>query len=280
MKRILAISLVLITVVLLFCSCGQKDPSYDVTDVVLLENDDCKLTFKDITSGFFGGKNVNFTFENKSSKKLTVAVEQIIVYGYETGAFTSTEAEPGQTINHAALLFDSDLEKIGVETADEMIVNFMVSDGYDEDLGDLAVLYSGTKAIYPTGKSKSDIVYPERKVVAGERVLVDNDQVTFVVQGIDKGVFGWGLKVFAQNKLDGIEAEFYLEDLVVDGIECEYGSVTDVKAGIRKYDDLSLYGTDEMDSIKTVSFKLSVYDSSDWESDDYIFDPQEFTLTF
>lgn len=116
--------------------------------------------------------------------------------------------------------------------------------------------------------------------VFGEIVLVDNDDCTFKITGVDESsIWGYTLKVFLENKTDK-ELMFTLDNTSVNGFMCDPYWAESVAPGMKSNTTVSWFETDfEENGIETVEeiiFTLRVYDNNDWAAADIL--KEEFTV--
>ncbi|MBE6959557.1 MAG: hypothetical protein E7448_02405 [Ruminococcaceae bacterium] len=111
-------------------------------------------------------------------------------------------------------------------------------------------------------------------------VLVDNDQFTVKITGIDpKGTWGYTLKVFLENKTDK-ELMFSTDDVSVNGFMCDPFWAVSVAAGKKANEEISFsegdFKKNGIESVEEIVFTLSIYDSNDFMADDLL--EQAFTV--
>ena len=110
--------------------------------------------------------------------------------------------------------------------------------------------------------------------------LVDNDQITVKITGIDAdGFLGYTLKVFLENKTDK-ELMFSTDDVSVNGFMCDPFWASSVAAGKKANEEISFsegdFEKNGITAVEEIVFTLSVYDSNDILADDLL----EQTFTF
>lgn len=101
-----------------------------------------------------------------------------------------------------------------------------------------------------------------------EMVIVDNENVTFKITGIDpNGLLGYTVKIFAENKTDR-NLMFSLQDVSVNGFMCDPMWASTVSAGMKSNETITFLTSNLRDNgIETVTridFTLNVYNSDDW----------------
>ena len=101
-----------------------------------------------------------------------------------------------------------------------------------------------------------------------EMVIVDNENVTFKITGIDpNGLLGYTVKIFAENKTDR-NLMFSLQDVSVNGFMCDPMWASTISAGMKSNETITFLTSNLRDNgIETVTridFTLNVYNSDDW----------------
>ena len=111
-------------------------------------------------------------------------------------------------------------------------------------------------------------------------VLVDNDQFTVKITGIDpKGFWGYTLKVFLENKTDR-ELMFSTDDVSVNGFMCDPYWAVSVASGKKANEEISFSEGDfqksGIEAVEQIVFTLCIYDSNDILADNLL--EQTFTV--
>jgi len=107
-----------------------------------------------------------------------------------------------------------------------------------------------------------------------ERVLVETEDVLVKLTGIvEDPVWGYTLKVYLENRTDD-NLMFSVEDAAVNGFMCDPFWAAEVREGMKANEEISFFKSDfEANGITEVAdivFTLHVYDSDDWEKEDYV----------
>lgn len=304
MRKLIALSLVLITLLAL-CACSLPGGKTLVKlDVIAYEDDKCCLTFTDSAqNGLLGIFSVNFTLENKSSLYLRIE-GTVSVSGYQVeSVFFDEDIKPGSSKNGSIQIFKDDLEGTGVTSYDKVDTLFTIT-GYSRDYETEETICSNVFCtVYPTGKQPSEVVIPARPSTAAESVLIDNDKFSFTILDFKKGdIFGWDAQVFAQNKIKDKSICFVFSNVMVnrdfDGLLAQICLIPDARytgnqtifslysfdivpgvldSGFIPSTDMEINTDLDMNSL---SFSLSVYEY-DYNTESYgecLLDAQNFTF--
>ena len=128
--------------------------------------------------------------------------------------------------------------------------------------------------IYPTGKTPAEIVYPERRTAASEKVIVDNDVLTFVIlESEDDSIWGYSLNCYLENKSDK-SLTFSADDVSVNGFMIDPFWASTVLPGKRNYSSMSFsdseFEENGIEEVEKVEFTLRVYDADNWFDEDVL----------
>ncbi|MBP3458861.1 MAG: hypothetical protein J6K58_06600 [Lachnospiraceae bacterium] len=107
-----------------------------------------------------------------------------------------------------------------------------------------------------------------------ETVIVDNEEVTFIIESIDAdNMWGYTLKVYLENKTDK-DLMFAMENASVNGYMCDPFWASTVNAGMKDNTDISFKADDfekyHISDVTDIEFKLRVYDANDWTADNVV----------
>ena len=107
-----------------------------------------------------------------------------------------------------------------------------------------------------------------------EQVLVETENVLVKLTGIaDDPIWGYTLKVYLENRT-AANLMFSVEDAAVNGFMCDPFWAAEVREGMKANEEISFFKSDfEANGITEVTdivFTLRVYDSDDWEKEDYV----------
>ena len=234
------------------------DTLYGLNGVVVYDGDDCMFRIDSVTADeFWDSKLVKVTLQNKTSdKELTFSIGDVCVNGCMLSTLFLENVKAGETQKA-----DFNLA-IGDRTGDpqEIILDLSVSD-YSDFFGDPIV--KDTCTIYTDGYDASNIKYPERKTTDNEKVVVDTDEYTVVVLGIEDN--GWGLptlELYYENKSDK-DVNFKIDEVTIDGNYYTTYSGADVTAGHFAYESASFDGNEIEGTPEKYEFTVKVSDADE-----------------
>lgn len=107
------------------------------------------------------------------------------------------------------------------------------------------------------------------KITFTQLTVVDNDQCTIKITGIDEDNFwGYALKVQLENKSTDKTYMFSLESAAINGLVCNPLFATDVAAGKKANEEITFFDSDlealGEEEITDIELSFRVYDSNDW----------------
>ena len=239
----------------------------EMGETVIIDNENCTFTIESASQNAYVGMTVEVLLENKTDKTLLFTWNNTSVNGFMHDPFWAEEVAAGKKAK-STIHFDTyQLEEYGVESVDEIQFTLYVYDS-DDFMADPYV--NEVFAIYPTGLSAETMVYPIRGSKAGEQVIVDNEDVTFIIEsaGVD-GSF-YNLRCYISNKTDK-NVMVSWEEVSVDGFMIDPLWAVTVGAGKQAVTDISFLRSDLADNgIENpgqIEFKLNVSDYDDWMAD-------------
>ena len=228
---------------------GTGDSLYGLGGLVVYEDDNCMFRIDSVTEDdFWESKLFNVTLQNKTAdKELGFSIGDVCVNGCMLSTLFLETVKAGETIQA-----DFDLA-IGDRTGDpqEIIMDLTVSD-YNDFFGDPIV--KDTFTIYTDGYDASNVKYADRETTANEKVVVDTDEYTVIVLGVDES-WGFTLEMYYENKTDK-DVMFNVDEVKINGEDVTAYSGTDVTAGHFGYESVSF--TSDNDDLNPESFEFTL----------------------
>ncbi len=252
----------------------QSETVYTIAGEVIVDDENCTFIIKKAETDPIWGFTLKAYCENKTSDKtLMFSIYDVSVNGYMTDPFWAEEVAPGKKSNDDISFPSSDFDEIGITSADEIVFSLRVFDYDDWTAEDLV---HGVYAVYPTGLSADAVVCPERKTTASEQVIIDNDDVSFIIlDQRDDSIWGCTFDCYLENKTDST-LMFSWDDVGVNGYMVDPFWAAEVAPGMRKYSGVSFPSSDfdeiGITAADEINFTLRIYDSYDWLADDYVKD--------
>lgn len=239
---------------------------YSLTDYVVEDNENCVFTIKSIDPSGDWGFTLNVCCENKTDKTLMFSWNNVSVMGYMVDPLWATEVSAGKKANESISFSYDVLNQIGIESVDDITFMLRVSDANDwlaEPI--LAEEY----AVYPTGKSIQNIVYPARKTSDTESVLYDNSEYNVVILSGETADGEFRMQYYLENK-SGHEIMFSMENVSVNGYMADPFWGASVAAGKKLYSTACFYETllsdNGIETVEDVEFVLRVSNLKNWET--------------
>lgn len=239
---------------------------YPLVDHVVVDNESCVFTVKNIDPAGDWGFTLNVCCENKTDNSLMFSWDDVSVMGFMVDPFWATEVTAGNKAN-ATIHFSYDLlDLIGIESVDDITFTLRVS---DRDDWSAEPVLEEEYAIYPTGKSIQDITYPTRKNSDTEVVLYDNDEYSVIVLSNESEGGDFLMHYYLENKT-GHDIMFSMDAVSVNGYMADPFWGASVAAGKKLYATACFYEsllTDNgIESVEGVEFTMRVSNAKNWDT--------------
>ncbi|MDO4961971.1 MAG: hypothetical protein Q4E57_09020 [Eubacteriales bacterium] len=246
------------------------------TEVVLYEDENCAMIL--LEPAMVDGSDIingcRCYIENKMDIALRLNWDEMAANGYMIDNAFSEFLLPGAKA-YCYFSFDADeLKDCGIGEVQKLDLLFRAYDANDIHADDYARTYV---SVYMPGVSAADVVIPDRKT-EGESVVLDTDEVTFVVyDSFADGSDRYGINCYIQNKTD-TTIRFALSELDIDGVANDYfhwEQLVTGNAAIYRTIYISSRDLDEsidITNMQVLTPKIRVYDENDYEKDDYVND--------
>lgn len=250
----------------------EQTPSYVLDNQVIVDNEHCTFTIVGVENDGFHGISFKVFLENKTPDvKLMFSIDEVSINGYMTDPFWAKEVAAGKKANDSFSFSRSDLEEIGITNADEVIFKLRI---YNSDDWFADEYVDEVFTVYPTGLSAEEVVYPERRTSSGEKVIVNNDQLTFIILGsTDDNIWGYTLNCFIENKTD-VAMMISWDDVSVNGFMIDPFWAETVAPGMRSYAQISFstsqFEENAITEVENIEFTMRAYDSNNWSADDFV----------
>lgn len=236
-------------------------PAYIADSRNLVDDENVTFTVTKFVDNAHLGLEMHVYCENKTDRNMMFSLDGVSVCGVMYDPFWAEEVSAGKKAN-SIIYFDTyELEEMGIASVDEISFKLSVTDSdnwMDEPFVD------EDYTVYPTGLTAETVTYPEYQHKNGETVIMDNENLLFIVEKVDDTDGGfYTLNCYIVNRTD--------KDLMVswDGVSVN-GFMVDpfwaaaVSAGKQLYAEISFFASDlEAQGIETVTeieFTLSAYD--------------------
>lgn len=243
---------------------------------VLVDNEHCTFTVKNIDAGGIFGYTVEVFLENKTDLELMFSLRQVSVNGFMCEPYFASTVSAGMKANEKINFLQSDLDKNGITQVTDIAFTLAVYDSTDI----LAeYLVEETFTLYPMGEAAYR-EYP-RAPQPGDTVLFDNEDCAMIVAGYDpESVWGYAVTVYLENRTDDALV-FSAFDVAVNGFMCDPYWAVEVAPGKKCNTAISWLDSEFAENgiiqVETISLPIRVYESDDWMDGEIL--QETFTLT-
>ena len=248
----------------------EETAEYSGDEIVIVDDENCTMIITGINPDGDWGMELSIYLENKTDKKLMFAWSNVSVNGYLVDSYWANEVAAGKKLNGIINFYTDDFDQCNITSADEIEFDLMV---YDSDDWSADYLVDEIFTLYPTGLDADSVVVPERTVVDGEQVVVDNENLTFIIESVDPNAdWGYTLNCYIENKTD-MNLMLSWDDVSVNDYMVNPYWVSEVPAGKREYSEIRFYSEDfeanGISDVQVIEYRLSAYEIDDWLADDW-----------
>lgn len=246
----------------------EPPADYTLSDLTVVSNESCSFTVTGMEFNDHLGLQIHALCENKSDRPLMFSWLNTSVCGYMYDPLWAEEVAAGKKVNTTIGIDTYALEQMGVESVDEITFTLYVQDS-EEFMNEPVVNDQFT--LYPTGKTADTALFPEYRHKEGETVIVENGDVTFIIESVDDELADYyTLNCYIANHTDKNLLVSW-EDVSVNGFMVEPFWAVSLAAGKQAYSEIIFYRSDleeqDIEVVQDIEFKLLVSDSDDWEAD-------------
>lgn len=152
-----------------------------------------------------------------------------------------------------------------------LVFTFMACDSKDRDHDD----EDEEDSAVAENEDKETIIEKDDVITFEEQVVVDNDDMTIIIQSIDPdGTWGYTLDLYLENKTDK-NLMFSAENANINDVMCDPFFATSVSAGKKANESLSFDNETleaiGIDAVTKIEMTFAVYNEDDW-SEDHLLD--------
>lgn len=252
---------------------GSNKKEISFTNLVAVDNDECKITITDIKPDNFWGYELKVQLENKSvDKTYMFSVDGASINGVQCDPFFATEVAAEKKSNNSIWFYDSNLKALkdnDVGDYTDIELTFRV---YDNDNWLSDAVAKETVHVYPYGEENATKFV--RKTKATDNVILDNEYVTVIVTGYeDDTVWGYTANLFLLNKTSDKNIMFAADEVSVNGYMADPFFAKEVAAGKCAFSSMSWSDTtlenSNISTIEKIELTLRAYDSDNLFSDNF-----------
>jgi hypothetical protein len=235
--------------------------------------DDDNVTFIITSAGEsrIWGFTLNVFMGNKTDLDLMFSFDNVSVNGFMIDPFWASEVAAGKKSNTEISFSSSAFERSNIISVDEITFTLTVYDSNDW-MADR--LIKEEFIIYPTGLDANSVAYPDRRSVANEQTIFDNDGIIFIIEETEvDSIWGYTLSVYLENKTD-VRLMFSWDNVSVNGFMIDPFWATTVQSGKRSHATISFsksaFEENGIVNVDEIEFKLRVYNADDWLAANFV----------
>ncbi len=246
----------------------DKKDKIKFEEIVVVDNDECVIKITKLDPDNDWGYTIKAYLENKSdSVTYSYNIYTASINNVEVDPYFYAEIEPGKKANEEITFDETYLAENGIEKYTDIELTFHVSDAENWDAENVA---EETVHIYPYGEDKAETFVRETQDT--DTVVVDNDDVTFIVTGYDPdGDWGYTVNIYLVNKTDK-EIMIGTDNVSVNGFMLDPFFGKSIAPGKTLFDKMYWSNEDlednDIDEVTEIEFELTVSDYNDWSAED------------
>ena len=231
---------------------------------VLLDNESCTFSFGPTSVSEMAAMQINVTCVNKTQETLVFSWNNVSVCGFMYNPNWAVTVPAGETLVSAVEIDTYALETMDIHAVDE--ITFQLHIRSSENWMD-APYVEEYFTIYPTGRSADTVVYPIREAVVTEQVLVDDENMTFIIEYVEEQDLNYVVRCYIENKTD-VTLMTNWENVTANGVPVDPFWTALIAPGKSAYADV-LFNTADLenagiDVVEQIDFDLFAYDDADW----------------
>lgn len=237
---------------------------YETDDTVLLDNAFCTFSVGAASSNDLAGMQLEVTCVNKTQEALDFSWNNVSVCGMMYDPMWAVTVPAGETLTSQVEIDTYALENMDVQAADEITfqLNVLSSENW------MDVPYAEEYfTIYPTGLSADTVIYPVRENVVTETVLVDDENMTFIIEYVQQQDLYYVARCYIANKTQSTLMTSW-ENVNVNGQAVDPFWTALVAPGKSAYAEVKFADSDlkalGIEAVDSITFDLTAYDDADW----------------
>lgn len=240
---------------------------YSAESRTLMDDENGVFTITGFQDNEHLGLEMHVYCENKTDRTMIFSLDGVSVCGVMYDPFWAEEVAAGKKGNFVVYFDTFELEELGIPSVDEISFRLSVIDS--ENWMDEPFL-DETFTVYPTGLTAETVTYPEYRHKNGETVIVDNDQLLFIVEKVaDSGDDFYTLNCYIANRT-GSDLLVSWDGVSVNGFMVDPYWAAAVGAGKQLYAEISFLTSDLMaqgiENVTDIEFTLSAVDYDSFET--------------
>ena len=237
---------------------------YDTTDKVLLDNEYCTFTVGAVSDNELAGMQLEVTCVNKTQESLDFSWNNVSVCGMMYDPMWTVTVPAGETVTGQVEIDTYALENMDIQAADEITfqLNVLSSENWMD-----APYVQDYFTVYPTGLSADTVIYPVREEVASEKVLVDDENLTFIAEFVEEQALYYVVRCYIVNKTQETLMTTW-ENVMVNGLAVDPFWTALIAPGKSAYTQVQFVNSElqdlGIDTVEEIVFDLTAYSDADW----------------
>ena len=237
---------------------------FETDDTVLLDNAFCTFSVGAASSNDLAGMQLEVTCVNKTQEALDFSWDNVSVCGMMYDPMWAVTVPAGETLTSQVEIDTYALENMDVQAADEITfqLNVLSSENWMD-----APYAEEYFTIYPTGLSADTVIYPVRENVVTETVLVDDENMTFIIEYVQRQDLYYVARCYIANKTQSTLMTSW-ENVSVNGQAVDPFWTALVAPGKSAYAEVKFADSDlkalGIEAVDSITFDLTAYDDADW----------------
>ena len=242
----------------------ETQETVQTLEAALVDNEYCAFSVGAAATNDLAGMQVAVTCVNKTQEALVFSWNDVSVCGLMYDPCWAVTVPAGETLVSQVEIDTYVLETMDIHAPEE--ITFQLNVVSSENWMD-APYVAEYFTIYPTGRNADSVVYPIREAVVSEQILVDDENMTFIIEYVEEQDLTYVVKCYITNKT----AETIMtnwENVTVNGEPVDPFWTALVAPGKSAYaqvtfnmSDLASVGIEEVEQI---DFDLLAYRYDDW----------------
>ena len=237
---------------------------YETSETVLVDNEYCTFTVGAVSDNELAGMQLEVTCVNKTQESLDFSWNNVSVCGMMYDPMWTVTVPAGETVTGQVEIDTYALENMDIQAADEITfqLNVLSSENWMD-----APYVQDYFTVYPTGLSADTVIYPVREEVASEKVLVDDENLTFIAEFVEEQALYYVVRCYIVNKTQETLMTTW-ENVMVNGLAVDPFWTALIAPGKSAYTQVQFVNSElqdlGIDTVEEIVFDLTAYSDADW----------------
>lgn len=247
----------------------QEEQKATLEEQEIFNQNDVVITATKLVDDSLWGQTINILIENNSASDVTVSANAMAVNGYMLTDLVYETVTAGAKSNATLYCMSTELENAGITAIEDVDVWFKLIDPDSYQ----TIYESSEPSTIKTSLSGTGATEPN---FDGQEVYNNNGVVVKVAYTDENSFWGRSLLFYVENN-SGQNIVISSADTSINGFMISGYYYADVKDGYKSFDDMTIFDSDlednNIESIESIKFKLTCYDSDSYRSifeSDYI----------